>query len=103
MKTENYKKAIAAARIIDRIYEGYCKPNQHFDRDEFTNMIRNINYGPETIALIVKRNDWDGRISNDALEWAEAVTSERLEGEQSIYHRLHMCHVDHIARRLAAK
>lgn len=101
MKTENYRKAIAAARIMDRIYEGYCKPDQAFNRDEFADMIRIINYGPETIALIVKRNDWDGRISYDAREWAEAVTPERLEGEQSIYHRLHMCHVDHIARRLA--
>lgn len=102
MKAENYRKAIAAAAKIDEIYSDYCHIGKSMVIEEIAARIREIDYGPQVIALLVKHNDWDGRISIEAKTWADTVTDERLDFEngQTLYHRFHMCHLDAIARHL---
>lgn len=103
MEQSEFRKATAAAKQIDEFFSDYCKPGAGpVDPEEMAARIQKLEYGPQVIALLVKHNDWDGRISLEAKNWANTITPERLDFErgQTLYHRLHMCHLDAIARHL---
>lgn len=57
------------------------------------------------IASLVNRSAWDGRISREAAEWARSVEDCMEEGlcdRLRIYTRMHMVHLDQIARAMMA-
>ena len=58
-----------------------------------------------TIASLISYHGWDGRISSRAKEWAASIPmayDEKAAEKLSIYtNRIHMCHLDQLARECA--
>ena len=50
-----------------------------------------------TVAILIKRSSWDGRISRRAKAWA-AQTAE----DADIYTTIHMAHLDQIANEMTS-
>lgn len=52
--------------------------------------------GKTTVAILIKRNAWDGRISRRSAAWAETVTTEDSE----IVTTIHKAHLEQIAQEM---
>lgn len=53
--------------------------------------------GKTTVAILIKRNAWDGRISRRSAAWAESFTSEDSE----IITTIHKAHLEQIAQAIS--
>lgn len=52
--------------------------------------------GKTTVAILIKRNAWDGRISRQSAAWAETITAEDSE----IITTIHKAHLEQIAQEM---
>lgn len=48
-----------------------------------------------TVAMLIKQNSWDGRISPEAKAW-----SDRISEDADIYTSIHKAHLDQIAKNM---
>lgn len=49
-----------------------------------------------TVATLIKRSSWDGRISRASKEWADTIPTT----DADVYTTIHMAHLDQIAREM---
>lgn len=49
-----------------------------------------------TVAILIKRDAWDGRISQRSVAWAEGYTTETAD----IYTTIHKAHLEQIAQEM---
>lgn len=99
-----YRKTHDALKQIESIYGDTCtgKPS-----DTITKCYQMVGKAQTDaiIATLVTANAWDGRISRAAIEWAANIPEaydEKAAMRANIYtNRIHMAHLDQLARTIA--
>lgn len=86
-----------AAHALDQLYHDSrdAGANVSYTLDRFFDAVGH-DLGTTVIALLIKENAWDGRISGESVDWARGVTADDFP----LYTNIHMCHLEQLAREL---